>query len=128
MNLLLDTHVLAWWLTDKARLPSLVVDRIVAQDTEVFVSIVNAWEIAIKVGRSKWLEATPILDSFEAEIATEGFRLLPITVPHVRLAGLMTSPHRDPFDRLLAAQAQVERLTLVTADPKVQALGANWMW
>ncbi len=106
----------------------MVVDSIVARDTDVFVSIVNAWEIAIKVGRSKWLEAAPILGSFEAEIATEGFRLLPITVPHVRAAGLMQIPHRDPFDRLLAAQAQIEGLTLVTADPKVQALVQDWLW
>ena len=69
-----------------------------------------------------------LVGDFETEIAVEGFRLLPISVPHVRAAGLMQSPHRDPFDRLLAAQAQIEGVTLVTADPKLQQLVTGWLW
>ena len=57
-----------------------------------------------------------------------GIEILPITLPHVRHAGAVKSPHRDPFDRLLAAQAQIEGLTLVTADPKVQVLSKDWLW
>ena len=84
--------------------------------------------MAIKIGLGKWPEAEPLLAKLEAELAVPGFRLLPISLAHVRAAGLMSSPHRDPFDHLLAAQAQIEGLTLVTADPKVQALAATWLW
>ena len=95
---------------------------------ELFFSVASALEIAIKVGGKGWPEAKALIDDFEAALGVEGFFLLPITIPHVRLAGLMSAPHRDPFDRLLAAQATIEGLTLVTADAKVQGLGAPWLW
>ncbi len=94
----------------------------------MLVSLASAWEMAIKIGAGKWTQATTVLNTFETLLAVEDFRLLPINLAHVRQAGLMQSLHRDPFDRLLAAQAQIEGLTLVTADPKVQALGAPWLW
>jgi PIN domain nuclease of toxin-antitoxin system len=94
----------------------------------VHVSIASAWEIAIKVGQGKLSEASTLLAGFEEAMPDEGFSLVPITVPHVRAAGLMATPHRDPFDRLLASQASIEGLTIVTADAKVQALGAPWLW
>lgn len=84
--------------------------------------------MAIKVGLRKWPEGAELLDRLEIELTVARFRLLPITVPHVRAAGLMPSPHRDPFDRLLAAQVQIEGLVLVTADTKVQALVPEWLW
>jgi PIN domain nuclease of toxin-antitoxin system len=68
----------------------------------------STWEMAIKVGIGKWPGAALVLDDFEQLLVTEQFRILPITIPHVRLAGLMPSPHRDPFDRLLAAPASIE--------------------
>ena len=92
------------------------------------MSIASAWELAIKVGNGKWPEATAILNDLEAQLATESFYLLPITVAHARLAGMLRAAHRDPFDRLLAAQAQIEGLTLVTADPKLHGLGAPILW
>ena len=88
----------------------------------------TAWEMAIKVGIGKWPEAAALVDDFEAKSALPGFRLLPISVPHVRAAGLMQSPHRDPFDRLLTALAQIEGLTLVTADAKLASLSAPTLW
>ena len=128
MKLLLDTHVLFWAMLDRQRLsPALTA---VMQDpvNDVHASLASAWEMAIKIGLGKWPEAEPLLAKLEAELAVPGFRLLPISLAHVRAAGLMSSPHRDPFDHLLAAQAQIEGLTLVTADPKVQALAATWLW
>ena len=97
-------------------------------NVETFVGVVSAWEMSIKVGLGRWDDARLIVDKFEEHVAIEAFTLLPIAVPHVRAAGLMQSPHRDPFDRLLAAQAIAEGLTLVTADTKVQSLGAQWLW
>ena len=128
MMLLLDTHAAVWALLGVPRLSPSARQAIEATDASVVVSVVSVWEIAIKVGLSKWPEATPLLETIEAQLERAQFRLLPITIPHVRAAGLMSSPHRDPFDRLLAAQAQIEGFTLVTADPKVQSLGAPWMW
>ena len=128
MKLLLDTHVFFWWLTARSRLSRPTLDALSRIDSEIYVSVVSAWEMAIKVGAGKWPAAVPILQTFEDHVSIEQFRLLPITVPHVRAAGLMASPHRDPFDRLLAAQAQIEGLTLVTADARVQTLGVTWLW
>jgi PIN domain nuclease of toxin-antitoxin system len=95
----------------------------------VHVSVVTAWEIAIKVGQGKWPEARWLIDNFEREMAAEGFRLLPIEVSHVRAAGLMQAAHRDPFDRLLAAQAVAEDLTILTSDHRALAqLGPACLW
>ncbi len=94
----------------------------------MYVSVASAWEIAIKVGQGKWPEAAVLIGDFENWMDRAGFNLVTITIPHVRAAGAVKSTHRDPFDRLLAAQAQIEGLTIVSADPKVQALGGPWLW
>jgi PIN domain nuclease of toxin-antitoxin system len=128
VKLLLDTHALFWWLIDEAQLSPTAYAAIKARGKEVHVSVATAWEMAIKVGRGRWPDAEPLVANFEAHISVNGFDLLSITVAHVRAAGLMQAAHRDPFDRLLAAQAQIEGLTLVTADAKVHSLGAAWLW
>ena len=128
MRLLLDTHVLAWAVLDVGKLSTAASQDIESRQNTILVSVVSAWEMAIKVGTGKWPGAAPLVNAFETEIGVAGFELLPITIPHVRASGLMASPHRDPFDRLLAAQALIEGLTLVTADQKVAALGAPVLW
>lgn len=128
MRLLLDTHVVAWAILDDAKLPAAVKAAISDVANDVFVSIVSPWEIAIKVGVGRWAEASNLIANFENEMSAVNFNSLPISLRHVRLAGLMTSPHRDPFDRLLAAQATIEGLTLVTADAKLASLGAPVIW
>jgi len=128
VKLLLDTHVIFWAVMSTGQLSAVAKGAIEDKSNQTFVSIVSAWEMAIKVGLRKWPEAEPLLRNFESELANVRLGLLPITVAHVRDAGLMQSSHRDPFDRLLAAQATIEGLTLVTADAKVQALGASWLW
>ena len=128
MKFLLDTHTLVWWIKGSSRLSKSARQAISADDVDVYVSIASAWEIAIKVGAGKWNDAKELVEQFETALADEGFLLLPISLSHVRVAGLMTSPHRDPFDRLLAAQATIEGLTLVTADLKLAGLGAPVLW
>ena len=83
---------------------------------------------SLKVGLGKWPEAQPLLADVEAHLARARFTILHLSIVHVRSAGLMLSDHRDPFDRLLAAQAMTEGLTIVTADLKVQSLGTPWLW
>ena len=128
MRLLLDTNALFWWLIDEAQLSSRARNEIGGKDNEVYVSIASVWEMAIKVGRGKWPEAQALLSDFEGLTHAESFRLLPISVAHVRDAGLMQTPHRDPFDRLLAAQALREGLTIVTSDATLPSLGAPCLW
>lgn len=109
-------------------LSSAAASAISAIDAVAYVSVASAWEIAIKVGAGKWEGARGLLETFSDQLAAESFLLLPISIGHVRTAGLISSLHRDPFDRLLAAQAQIEGLTLVTADPKLTSLGAPVLW
>lgn len=117
-----------WWLIDEAKLSPEAHAAIKAKDNEVYVSIASAWEMAIKVGLGKWPEARTLLNDFEGLARAEGFRLLPISVAHARNAGLMQTSHRDPFDRLLAAQSMLEGLTLVTPDAAFGPLGAPCLW
>lgn len=128
MRLLLDTHTLFWWLVEKQRLSTVALAAIAAPENEVLVSVATAWEMAIKVGLGKWPEAANLVEHFESEVAAESFRIVAIRIDHARFAGLMTAAHRDPFDRLLAAQAIVEGLTLVTSDAKMTGLGAPVLW
>jgi PIN domain nuclease of toxin-antitoxin system len=128
VKLLLDTHALAWWFERDGRLSAHASVVIADPASSVYVSVATAWEIAIKVGLGKWPEAVPLLSQFEIELSREGFVLLPIDVRDVRAAGLIQSPHRDPFDRLLAAQAICHGMTLVSNDRKMAALGAQIIW
>ena len=128
MRLLLDTHALVWWIRADPQLSPTARAAILDESNEVLVSIAVAWEMAIKVGSRGWPEAQALLDQFEQAVAAEGFRHLAISVQHVRAAGLKSSPHRDPFDRLLAAQAAIEGGTLVTADTRIAMLGAPVLW
>lgn len=127
MRLLLDTHAFVWWTLDQPQLSAVSRATIASADT-VAVSVATAWEIAIKVGKGKWPEARLVIDDFESIIQRASLEFVPITVPHVRSAGLMVAAHRDPFDRLLAAQAMFEGMTLVTADGRMPSLGATCLW
>jgi PIN domain nuclease of toxin-antitoxin system len=124
MKFLLDTHILFWWVSRPDRLSAHIIDVIGHSETITSVSMGSLWEMAIKHGLVRWPEAEDLVMRFEEVMTLERFLILPMTVAHVRAAGLMPSPHRDPFDRLLAAQATLEGMTLVTVDPAVIALGA----
>src|SRR5215472_4793568 len=113
MKMVLDSHAFVWWLTDDARLSRLARRAIENAANEVLVSAIVAWELATKVRLGKWAEASSVTFSFEDVVAREGFSPLSISVTHGRIAGLLPGSHRDPFDRMLAAQAQVEGAPLV---------------
>ncbi|MGH7526289.1 MAG: type II toxin-antitoxin system VapC family toxin [Gemmatimonadales bacterium] len=111
MNLLLDTHVLIWW--DEGGRLSTAARQAIAEADTVFVSAASAWEIAIKMGLGR-LHPTRTV---EQAVSESGFQELPVTFQHAERVAALPVHHRDPFDRLLIAQAEVERLTLVTRDP-----------
>ena len=122
MRLLLDTHVLAWWLADLSQLRHTVRAAIADPDTQVLVSTASVWEMAQKHHRGRWPEIEGFLADAEAILRDERMQVLPVTLPHALAAGRLDWPHRDPFDRMLAAQAMAEAATLVTADRVFDAL------
>lgn len=114
MKLLLDTHVLLWWLNNDKPFSKDAVLLIQDSSNMVFVSAATAWEISIKKALGK-LEAP---DDLEDALQANGFLPLPISVSHALLAGQLPQHHDDPFDRLLVAQSILEDLILVTRDQK----------
>ena len=128
MRLLLDTHALFWWLYFPELLPARVRDAVADPDTHVFASAVSAYEISYKHHRGRWPEVAPLVDAFEEAMAAEGFALLPLATRHATRAGSYGPEHRDPFDRMLAAQAVVEGMTLVSKDDALTDMGAETMW
>jgi PIN domain nuclease of toxin-antitoxin system len=112
--LLLDTHVAFWWLM-RAPLSEASATAISARRNRAFVSLASVWEVAIKVATGNLRPP----EDFARAVQDEGFELLPITVEHARATGALPLHHRDLFDRMLVAQAQVERLTLVTRDARL---------
>ena len=117
-QVLLDTQVLLWWLSDDARLGPTSRASIADGDTRVLVSAASAWEIAIKRAIGK-LDVPPDLE-LESVLREEGFQALAIEIRHAERAGDLPALHRDPFDRMLVAQAGIEKLTLMTADADVR--------
>lgn len=124
MNLLLDTHVLLWWLADDSSLQSAARDAIRDESNIVHVSAATAWEISIKKALGK-LDAP---DDLANALEVNNFRSLEITVAHATKAGALPRHHDDPFDRLHIAQAQTEQLTLVTHDAKFRAYEISVIW
>ena len=116
MRLLLDTHVLLWWLAADTRLGAAARAHIADPATLCLVSAATAWEIAIKTALGRVDLGEPPEVSLPREIAGGDFLELPITIAHALAVGTLPAHHRDPFDRLLVAQARVERLQIVTAD------------
>lgn len=127
-ELLLDTHALLWWLAEPDRLSPAAHAAIVDPRNRVHVSAASGWEIATKVRLGKLPAARELLNDLPQLLANQGFELLPITLVHGLHAGRYPMPHRDPFDRLLAAQAELTRLTLVSLDPALQAFPCGLLW
>ena len=128
MSYLLDTHTLYWWLYFPEHLPETACKTLANPDVRVFVSAVSAYEMAYKHYRGRWPEVEPLVSDFEEIVAAEGFGLLPLSASHAIRAGSYGPEHRDPFDRMLAAQAMLERLVLVSKDKGLTGLGVEVMW
>jgi PIN domain nuclease of toxin-antitoxin system len=122
-RLLLDTHVLLWWLSDDPQLGQTTRQVIADPRNDVYISAASTWEISIKRSLGK-LSAPEDMDSI---IDNEGFDKLPISLFHGDQAGMLPGHHKDPFDRMLIAQAQSEGLVVVTNDEKIIRYGIRIM-
>lgn len=128
MNLLIDTHVLLWMLRDPKRIPAHTASMLKSELNEVHVSAASAWEIATKVRLGKLQFDPAFLDDFDERIQALAFSPLGITAQHAIAGAKLLSPHKDPFDRMIAGQVTVENLTLISADPafKLMSIAAVW--
>lgn len=123
MRLLLDTHAVLWWQSDDRRLPKAARAAIATADV-VWVSAASGWEVAIKQGLGRLRLAEP----FAVTVAADDFTELPISLTHTARLATLPPRHRDPFDRMLVAQALVERATLVSKDRALSTYGVELLW
>ncbi len=128
MQALLDTHALLWWLSDDPGLTRPARKIIAETSNDVFVSAASAWEIATKVRSGKLPSAIDLAADFTGRVLREGFQMLPISGEHAIRAGLLPGPHKDPFDRMLIAQAQAENMPIVSNETLFDTYGVRRLW
>jgi PIN domain nuclease of toxin-antitoxin system len=124
---LLDSHTLIWWFLDHPSLSDKARRAIAAADNAIFVSPASPWELAIKNKQGK-LDIQDLLDRLPQELEDEGFLVLSISIEHALRAGALVEHHRDPFDRMLIAQAQAERLPIISNDSVFDRYGIRRIW
>jgi len=125
MKLLLDTHIFLWWIADDPRLPAAAQQALGDGTNCTYVSVASIWEIGIKAGLGRLLLPEPATDFMAEQLRVNGFTLLPISLAHALHIVQLPSHHRDPFDRLLIAQAKLDGLRLVTCDAAFAAFGID---
>ena len=128
MRLLLDTHAFLWFFIGNTSLSARARALIEDKSNEKFFSVASLWEIAIKVSVGKLTLSAPFDDIFPDQIANNGIHLLSVTSAHVSAITALPFHHRDPFDRLLIAQAMIEQLQMVSADPALDAYSITRIW
>ena len=125
---LLDSHVLLWWWFDPDRLSQQARSLLLDPNSTVFVSAASVWELSLKHHQGKLPELTAAIADLPGLLQADGFQPLPISIAHGLRAGGYSQPHRDPFDRMLAAQAELEGLVLITADPQLSDFPCQILW
>ena len=128
MRLLLDTHALLWWLDGSRRLSRKARAAIGDEATSVFVSAASAWEITTKARLGKLPGAVDVAADVAGCMAGQGFSAMDITILHAQRAGRLPGDHRDPFDRMLIAQAQLEDLPILSDDDVFDGYGVTRFW
>ena len=128
MTLLLDTHVFVWWLWGDQRIRPRVREMIEQNRGETYVSAISAYEMSQKYRLGKWPEGAPFMEGFERLAAAANLSILNVTPLHAIRAGLILGAHRDPFDRMMVAQAMVEGLRIVSSDRGLRMLGVEPVW
>jgi PIN domain nuclease of toxin-antitoxin system len=127
MRVLIDTHALLWYLQGDANLSNLALATIEDKDNNIFVSIVSLWEIAIKSGLGK-LELQRPFESLEADLQRLDIKILPIAFAELNIYRSLPLHHRDPFDRILIAQAIGNSLTIITRDALFELYSIRVLW
>ena len=128
MYLLLDTHALIWWMTNSPSLPDTARRLMLDKRNTIVVSAASAWEMATKVRLGRLPAASDITRNFQEYLSQSGFESLPVSAEHGIRAGLLPGPQRDPFDRMLIAQAQAENLTIVSNELAFDNYGIRRAW
>jgi PIN domain nuclease of toxin-antitoxin system len=128
VKLLLDTHTLLWWLDGDTKLSRKVRLLIADNENDVYVSAASVWEIATKARLGKLPQALSVAHRLTQIVAEQGFLTLDITIQHGQHAGSLASEHRDPFDRMLAAQAQLSGMPIATKDVLFAGLSIGVIW
>ncbi|HEY0786720.1 MAG TPA: type II toxin-antitoxin system VapC family toxin [Acidobacteriaceae bacterium] len=128
MKYLLDTHTLLWAAGKTDRLPPRIKALLEDRRHAIFVSAASAWEIATKVRLGKLADAATPLADFEEKMKQGGYAVLAVSVAHALKAGSFPEPHQDPFDRMLAAQALIEDLVMLSADKQLDVFGVQRLW
>jgi PIN domain nuclease of toxin-antitoxin system len=128
MQALLDTHALLWWLLDDAALTRRARTIIAGTSNQILVSAATAWEIAMKVRLGRLPMAAELTTDFAGHLEREGFQMLAISCDHAIRAGLLPGHHRDPFDRMLIAQAQAENVAIVSNEILFDSYGVRRLW
>jgi len=128
VRVLLDTHAFLWWVLEDPRLSPVARETITDPDVDVLVSPASAWEIAIKAADGRLELPEPALTYVPSRMRANAFHELPITVEHCLRTGELPGIHRDPFDRLLVAQALAEDVPLVTGDPAISRYDVETIW
>ena len=128
MRVLLDTNAVLWWFAGDPKLTVTVRDLLSSDDTVVLVSAASAWEICTKVRIGKLSTAHDLCEDFLGFVARHQFEPLAITVEHGRLAGRLPGAHKDPFDRMLAAQALIEDVPIITNDAAFMGFSVKVVW
>jgi len=125
---LLDSHVLLWWWFEPDRLSVAVQSLIAEPATPVLVSAATVWELSLKHHQGKVPELAQAIGDLPGLLKADGFQPLPIGLAHGLRAGAYSQPHREPFNRMLAAQAELERLVLLTADQQLSGFPCRTLW
>lgn len=128
MNILLDTHVFLWFVDANPRLSEAARVLIEAEDSQPFLSMASLWEIAIKISLGKLQLGQPYESFVPQQLALNGIGILNISLEHVAAITSLAFHHRDPFDRLIAVQSKIEKMTLVSADPSFDAYDIARVW
>ncbi|MCP9821969.1 type II toxin-antitoxin system VapC family toxin [Cyanobium sp. L1E-Cus] len=125
---LLDSHALLWWWFDPDRLSGAVRELLSDPATPVLVSAASVLELSLKHHQGKLPELNGVIADLPGLLQADGFEALPISLAHGLRAGSYSQPHRDPFDRMLAAQAELDRLVLLSADPQLSNFPCQILW
>lgn len=128
MKLLLDTHTFIWWDSAPAKLSPQALTLCQDPQNVLLLSVVSVWEMQIKLQLGKLRLALPLRDIVESQRRTNNIEILPVTLEHTLALENLPAHHKDPFDRLLIAQAIIEGVALVSADPNIVRYGVQVVW